>query len=67
MLMNSGPSNPSIPDSEIAVRIALVREMTEAAHAGAILWEVRDRRLRKLFRVPEKSRAFDSSRPSYGR
>jgi hypothetical protein len=65
--MKSSSSDPSIPDSEVAVRIALVREMTEAAHAGAILWEVRDRRLRKLFCVPEQSRAFDSTRPSYGR
>jgi hypothetical protein len=60
-------SNPTVPDSEAAMRIALVREMTEAARSGAIGWDVRDRRLRSLFCVSEKSRAFDSTRPSYGR
>ncbi len=65
--MSTGSSDPRIPDSEVAIRIALVREMTEAAHAGAILWEVRDRRLRTLFCVPETSRAFDSAQPTYGR
>ncbi len=65
MKINSSP--PSVPDSELALRIALVREMTEAARAGVIGWEVRDRRLRTLFCVREESRAFDSTRPSYGR
>jgi hypothetical protein len=65
--MKNSPNDPSIPDTEVAMRIALVREMTEAAHAGAIGWDVRDRRLRSLFCVQEDSRAFDSSRPSYGR
>lgn len=65
--MKNRPNDPSIPDSEVAMRIALVREMTEAARAGAIGWEIRDRRLRTLFCVHEESRAFDSTRPSYGR
>jgi hypothetical protein len=64
--MNSRPNSPRISDSEVAMRLALVREMTEAARAGAIGWNVRDRRLRALFGVKEESRAFDSSRPCYG-
>lgn len=50
-------------DADAAVRIALVREMTEAARSGAVSWSVRDRRLRALFHIEENSRAFDSSRP----
>ncbi|MCH5376747.1 MAG: hypothetical protein JJ992_22505 [Planctomycetes bacterium] len=65
--MKNSPSAPRIPDSELAMRIALVREMTEAAQAGVVGWEVRDRRLRMLFCIREDSRAFDSKRPSYGR
>jgi hypothetical protein len=56
---------PRIPDDEAATRIALVREMTEAAQAEAISWDTRDRRLRSLFRIPEASRAFNSRRPFY--
>ena len=48
------------------MRIALVREMTEAARAGAVCWHVRDRRLRTLFRITDGSRAFDSTRPCHG-
>ena len=64
--MKTSPSSPKIPDNEVAIRIALVREMTEAARVGAIRWAVRDRRLRTLFCVREASRAFDSTRPCYG-
>jgi hypothetical protein len=64
--MQHGSQSPRIPDSELATRIALVREMTEAARAGAICWHVRDRRLRSLFCVTEASRAFDSTRPCHG-
>lgn len=64
--MNGSPNSPRVADNDAAVRIALVREMTEAARAGAIRWDVRDRRLRKLFGVAERSRAFDSARPNYG-
>lgn len=61
--MNDLPTGPKICDSELATRIALVREMTEAAREGVIGWDVRDRRLRSLFRVNQGSRAFDSRRP----
>ncbi|HUG66958.1 MAG TPA: hypothetical protein VMM76_04350 [Pirellulaceae bacterium] len=61
--MKTSPTNPNTSDADAAVRIALVREMTEAARSGVIGWSVRDRRLRALFRIDEKSRAFDSSRP----
>ena len=64
-IMTPPPPGPRTSDDEAAVRIALVREMTEAARAGAIRWEVRDRRLRALFGVRESSRAFDSTRPCY--
>lgn len=64
--MNNSPTTPRTADSEVAVRIAVVREMTEAARAGTIRWAVRDRRLRSLFGVQDASRAFDSSRPCYG-
>ncbi len=64
--MKTTTNSPRIPDSEVAMRIALVREMTEAARAGAICWDVRDRRLRALFCVREDSRAFDTTRPCYG-
>ncbi len=64
--MNESSNSPRTPDREVAVRIALVREMTEAARSGAIGWSVRDRRLRTLFCVHESSRAFDSTRPCYG-
>jgi hypothetical protein len=63
--MKPHSNSPRVADSEAAVRIALVREMTEAARVGAIRWDVRDRRLRRLFCVAEASRAFDSTRPSY--
>jgi hypothetical protein len=61
--MNTPPTSPNRSDADAAVRIALVREMTEAARHGVIGWKVRDRRLRELFCVNETSRAFDSSRP----
>ncbi|MDA1054390.1 MAG: hypothetical protein O3C40_28445 [Planctomycetota bacterium] len=61
--MITPPTSPNTSDADVAVRIALVREMTEAARNGAIGWSVRDRRLRTLFRIHENSRAFDSSRP----
>ena len=61
--MKNTPTLPRMSDSDVATRIALVREMTEAARAGAICWDVRDRRLRNLFCVEEASRAFDSRRP----
>ena len=64
--MAKSSHGPRIPDTEAATRIALVREMTEAARAGAIGWDVRDRRLRALFCIREDSRAFDSTRPCYG-
>lgn len=64
--MNHNPTGPRIADAEVAARIALVREMTEAARSGAVSWDVRDRRLRSLFSVPPASRAFDSNRPTYG-
>jgi hypothetical protein len=64
--MKTNPGAPRIADSEAAVRIALVREMTEAAQAGVIGWDVRDRRLRMLFCVGDDSRAFDSKVPSRG-
>lgn len=54
---------PNLPDADAAVRIAVVREMTEAARSGVIEWKVRDRRLRTLFQIKPSSRAFDSSRP----
>ncbi len=57
------PTSPNTSDADAAVRIALVREMTEAARSGAIGWSVRDRRLRALFCIESNSRAFDSSRP----
>ena len=59
------PTTPRTPDSEAALRIAVVREMTEAARAGVIGWDVRDRRLRAFFEVRESSPAFNSRRPSY--
>lgn len=59
----NAPTRPNTSDADVAVRIALVREMTEAARNGAIAWRVRDQRLRQLFCVQEASRAFDSSRP----
>lgn len=65
--MHNLSDSPRVPDQEAAVRIALVREMTEAARSGDISWPVRDRRLRVLFRVPEDSRAFDTTRPCYGK
>jgi hypothetical protein len=61
--MKTIPTLPNAADADVAVRIALVREMTEAARNEAIAWSVRDRRLRALFRIEESSRAFDSSRP----
>jgi len=61
--MKTTPIHPNTSDADLAVRIALVREMTEAARNGAIGWSVRDRRLRAVFRVDANSRAFDSSRP----
>ena len=61
--MSDVPSSPRIPDSELALRIALVQEMTEAARAGAIGWSIRDRRLRNAFHIGENSRAFDSRYP----
>ena len=61
-MMNT-PTYPNASDADVAVRIALVREMTEAARSDVISWKVRDRRLRELFCVKESSRAFDSSRP----
>jgi hypothetical protein len=61
--MKTSPTNPNRSDADAAIRIALVREMTEAARSGVIGWSVRDRRLRALFRITENSRAFDSSRP----
>jgi len=57
------PTRTNTSDADAAVRIALVREMTEAARDGVIGWKVRDRRLRELFCVKETSRAFDSSHP----
>jgi len=63
--MENSPTTPRMSDSDVATRIALVREMTEAARAGAIRWGVRDRRLRRLFCVQEASRAFDSGRPCH--
>ncbi|MCH5372437.1 MAG: hypothetical protein JJ992_00545 [Planctomycetes bacterium] len=64
--MNHTSQSPRIPDSELAMRIALVREMTEAARSGAVCWHVRDRRLRTLFCIADRSRAFDSTRPCHG-
>ena len=64
--MKNSPTTPRTSDSELAVRIALVREMTEAARAGVISWDVRDRRLRASFRVEDFSRAFDTRRPCHG-
>jgi hypothetical protein len=64
--MTTHSSSPRVPDSEVALRIALVRETTEAARSGAICWEARDRRLRAFFCVVDESRAFDSSRPCHG-
>lgn len=61
--MKARPTSPNTSDADAAVRIALVREMTEAARNGAIGWSVRDRRLRAVFSIAENSRAFDSSRP----
>ncbi|MEO8499051.1 MAG: hypothetical protein ABI614_28640 [Planctomycetota bacterium] len=61
--MKTPPTHPNTSDADAAVRIALVREMTEAARNGVVGWGVRDRRLRALFCVDENSRAFDSSRP----
>jgi hypothetical protein len=66
MAMKHTSQNPRISDSELAMRIALVREMTEAARAGAVCWHVRDRRLRNLFAIADSSRAFDSTRPCHG-
>jgi hypothetical protein len=63
--MKNLPGSPRISDSEVALRIALVREMTEAARTGAVGWHVRDRRLRTLFSVGDDSRAFDSRRPCH--
>ena len=59
----TAPTTPNTSDADVATRIALVREMTEAARNGVIAWKVRDRRLRGLFGVKDTSRAFDSSRP----
>jgi hypothetical protein len=61
--MKTPPTSPNTSDADAAVRIALVREMTEAARSGVIAWNVRDHRLRAVFCVTENSRAFDSSRP----
>lgn len=61
--MKTLPTSPNTSDADAAVRIALVREMTEAAQNGAIAWNVRDRRLRAVLGISENSRAFDSSRP----
>ena len=55
--------SPNASDADVAARIALVHETTEAARNGVISWNVRDRRLRGLFTVKETSRAFDSLRP----
>ena len=63
----SSPTTPRTSDSDAAVRIALMRETTEAATSGAIGWKVRDRRLRNFFRIGNASRAFDSDRSSEGR
>ncbi|MCA9120966.1 MAG: hypothetical protein H6822_31270 [Planctomycetaceae bacterium] len=57
-------SIPNISDAEAAVRIAVVREMTEAARQGVITWQVRDRRIRSLFCLDASSHAFDSTRPT---
>lgn len=65
--MDEIPTQPRTPDEEAALRIALVRETTEAAQAEVIGWDVRDRRLRSCFGISDESRAFDSSRPHYGR
>ena len=43
------PNSPNTSDADVAIRIASVREMTEAARDGVIGWRVRDRRLRELF------------------
>jgi hypothetical protein len=61
--MKTPLTGPNRSDADAAVRIALVREMTEAARNGVIAWNVRDRRLRAVFCINENSRAFDSSRP----
>ena len=61
--MKTLPTSPNTSDADAAVRIALVREMTEAAQNGVIAWSVRDHRLRAVLRINENSRAFDSSRP----
>jgi len=60
-------NNPRASDADVAARIALVRETTEAARNGVIAWKAHDRRLRELFCVPETIRAFDSSRPVLGK
>ncbi len=62
-LMTPPPNTPNTSDADVALRIALVREMTEAARSGAIGWSIRDRRLRAVFLIASNSRAFDSSRP----
>lgn len=61
--MKTPPTSPNTSDADVAVRIALVREMTEAARNGVIGWSVRDHRLRAVFGIEDQSRAFDSSRP----
>jgi len=61
--MKTPPTSPNTSDSDAAVRIALVRELTEAARNDVIAWRVRDRRLRVVFCISDYSRAFDSSRP----
>ncbi len=55
---------PNTSDADAAVRIAVVREMTEAARKSVIAWRVRDQRLRALFCIEADSRAFDTTRPS---
>ena len=65
--MKRTPTSPRTSDNDVAVRIALMRETTEAAKSGVIRWEVRDRRLRAFFGVDDGSRAFDSERSSQGR
>ena len=55
---------PNTSDADAAVRIAVVREVTEAARKGVIAWRVRDQRLRALFYIEAESPAFDTTRPT---
>jgi hypothetical protein len=61
--MKTPPTSPNTSDADAAIRIALVREITEAARSDVIAWSVRDRRLRSVFCISDRSCAFDSSRP----